>query len=201
MVKRLIPYVMTVLLTSGLVLLATAQNGSENMVAASLQARTANELKLLAQQGSQGTNTQDEQSIRQALQEWRQLYSYGDRKFSFDGYEHLYLNTDALLAYDNVAPKDTQVNGWRTYRSLWEAVINESFAGQQITRFEIHRVGVSGDLGWSAITFRFRAKNRGKDFYSSQHGTHIWRKVDGKWRIVHEHMTAPVKVNGEEVLP
>lgn len=144
---------------------------------------------------------QDEQAIRQALEQWRQLYSFGNRKFTFKGYEHLYINTDELLAYDNVAPKDTRITGWETYKSLWEAVINESFADQQITRFDIDRVEVSDNLGWSAITFRFRAKNQGKDFYSSQHGTHIWHKVDGKWRIVHEHMTAPVKVDGKEVTP
>ncbi|MDV2997058.1 MAG: hypothetical protein N4J56_006763 [Chroococcidiopsis sp. SAG 2025] len=145
--------------------------------------------------------TQDEQAISQALQEWRQLYSFGNRKFTFKGYEHLYINTNELLAYDNVAPKDTRIDGWETYKSLWESVINESFAEQQITRFDIDRVEVSNDLGWSGITFRFRAKNKGKDFYSSQHGTHIWHKVDGRWRIVHEHMTAPVKIGGREVLP
>lgn len=156
---------------------------------------------LAAQAEPSKTVNQDEQAIRQALQEWRQLYSYGNRKFTFKGYEHLYINTDELLAYDNVAPKDTQIDGWKTYKPLWETVINESFSGQQITRFDIDRVGVSGDLAWSGITFRFHAKNRGKDFYSSQHGTHIWRRADGKWRIIHEHMTAPVKVNGKEVTP
>lgn len=186
MIRRFIPYLTMALLTSGLILLDKPQSGYDRMVAASLQSTQAtNEQRV----------TQDEQSIRQALQEWRQLYSYGDRPFSFNGYEHLYINTDELLAYDNVAPEDTQINGWDTYRSTWEPVINENFTGQEITRFEIHRIGVSGDLAWSAITFWFRAKNQGTPFYSSQHGTHIWRKVDGKWRIVHEHMTAPVKVN------
>jgi ketosteroid isomerase-like protein len=193
MIRRFIPYFTIALLTSGLILFDKPQSRSDNMVAASLRSTlVTNERTLVAQ---------DEQAIRQALQEWRQLYSYGDRPFSFNGYEHLYINTDELLAYDNVAPDDTRINGWTTYRSVWEPVINENFTGQEITRFEIDRVGVSGDLAWSAITFWFRAKNQGKPFYSSQHGTHIWRKVDGNWRIIHEHMTAPVKVNGEEIIP
>ena len=58
-------------------------------------------------------DSQDEQAIRQRLQEFRQLYSPGNRKLSFDGYD-LYINTDELLAYDNLAPKDTQINGWKT---------------------------------------------------------------------------------------
>jgi ketosteroid isomerase-like protein len=192
MIKRFIPYITMVLLTSGLILLDKSHGNDKIVVASSQPTQATNARTRIAQ---------DEQSIRQALQEWRKLYSYGDRPFSFNGYEHLYVNTNELLAYDNVAPKDTQINGWKTYRSIWEPVINANFTGQEITRFEIHRVGVSGDLAWSAITFWFRAKNQGKPFYSSQHGTHIWRKVDGKWRIVHEHMTAPVKVNGEEIIP
>lgn len=145
-------------------------------------------------------NTQDQQAIRRRLQEFRRLYSPGNRKFSFEGYD-LYINTDELMAYDNLAPRDTQINGWNTYRPLWETVINESISGQQITRFDIDRIETSGDLGWSGITMRFRAKNRGKDIYGSQHFTHIWHKVNGKWRIVHEHAFSPVKVNGQEVLP
>lgn len=145
-------------------------------------------------------DSQDEQAIRQRLQEFRQLYSPGNRKFSFDGYD-LYINTDELLAYDNLAPRDTQINGWKTYKPLWDTVINESISSQQITRFDIDRVETSGDLGWSGITLRFRAKNKGKDFYGSQHLTHIWHKVNGRWRIVHEHAFAPVKVDGKEVTP
>lgn len=143
---------------------------------------------------------QDEQAIRQRLQEFRQLYSPGNRKFSFDGYD-LYINTEELHAYDDLSPKNTQIKGWKTYKSLWEAVINQSISEQRITRLDIDRIETSGDLGWSANTIRFRAKNQGKDFYGSQHFTHIWHKVDGKWRIVHEHAFSPVKENGKEVLP
>jgi hypothetical protein len=135
MIKRFIPYITIVLLTSGFILVDKSQSGNEKMAAASLQPTQVAERTLIVQ---------DEQAVRQALQEWRQLYSYGDRPFSFNGYEHLYINTDELLAYDNVPPEDTQINGWETYRSIWEPVINANFTRQEITRFEIHRIGVSG---------------------------------------------------------
>lgn len=47
------------------------------------------------------TNAQDQQAIRQRLQEFRRLYSFGNRKFSFEGYD-VYINTDELMAYDNL---------------------------------------------------------------------------------------------------
>lgn len=46
------------------------------------------------------TNTQEQQAIRQRLQEFRRLYSFGNRKFSFEGYD-VYINTDELMADDN----------------------------------------------------------------------------------------------------
>ncbi len=175
--------------------IATAQSSRPNAAIASLRTITTT-----AQANPAQTDTQDQQAIRQRLQELRRLYSPGNRKFGFAGYD-VYINTDELMAYDNLAPRDTQINGWNNYRSLWETVINQSISGQEITRFDIDRIQTSGDLGWSGSTIRFRAKNKGKDFYSSQHLTHIWHKVDGKWRIVHEHAFSPVKVNGKEVLP
>lgn len=161
-------------------------------------ARAASELLYPVSKNDQAVKAHDEEAIRQSLQEWRQLYSYGDKKFSFKGYEHLYINTDELLAYDNFSP-DTQTNGWKAYVALWEPLINAKFTGQVTTHFEVQRVETSGELGWSAIMQWFHAKADGKVFYSSQYGTHVWRKVNDRWRIVHEHLNGPVKVNGIEV--
>jgi hypothetical protein len=70
MIKRFIPYITIVLLTSGFILADKSQSGNEKMVAASLQSTQVAERTLIVK---------DEQAVRQALQEWRQLYSYGDR--------------------------------------------------------------------------------------------------------------------------
>lgn len=149
---------------------------------------------------SQDTLAEDGAAIRAALRRWRELYSYGDKPFSFAGFEDLYDGSGALLAYDNFSD-DTRTEGWAAYRALWEPLINASFTGQRIVRFDVHRVETSGRLGWSAIELWFTARRDGRPFDGSQYGTHVWRKADGRWRIVHEHMTGPVKVGGREAPP
>ncbi len=86
-------------------------------------------------------------------------------------------------------------------RRLWEPLINKSFTGQRITRFDVVRTEISGDLAWSAVSFWFEARRDGKPFASSQHATHIWRLTGGQWRIVHEHIMGPVLVGGREIRP
>lgn len=63
----------------------------------------------------------------------------------------------------------------------------------------MHRVETSGRLGWSAIELWFTARRDGRPFDGSQYGTHVWRKADGRWRIVHEHMTGPVKLGVDDM--
>jgi ketosteroid isomerase-like protein len=151
------------------------------------------------------THFQGEQADRAALavqlDRWRQLYGYGDKPFSFSGFEDLYVPDARLTAFDNFAPKDTYLSGWDSYRTLWEPLINSAFTGQVITRFDIVRSEVSGDLAWTAISFWFEAKRDGKPFASSQHATHIWHRIDGEWRIVHEHIMGPIIVEGRAIRP
>lgn len=137
--------------------------------------------------------------LRRQLDRWRELYSYGDKPFSFDGFEDLYVNDDSLTALDSFAPKDTYLRGWANYRALWEPLINQNFTGQVINRFDVLRVEVSGDMALTAHLMWFDAKRDGKPFSTSQAFTHVWRKLDGEWRIVHEHGMGPVLVGGREI--
>ena len=135
-----------------------------------------------------------------SLRRWCSLYSFGSRPFTFSGYEDLYAD-DSLTAFDNFAPKDTFLAGKDAYEALWEPLINERFSDQVIVRFDVVRTGHAGDLAWSAVSFWFDAKENGEPFSSSQHATHVWRLIDGKWRIVHEHIMGPILVDGSQIKP
>lgn len=52
---------------------------------------------------SQDKLAEDGAAIRAALRRWRELYSYGDKPFSFAGFEDLYDGSDALLAAASTA--------------------------------------------------------------------------------------------------
>lgn len=133
----------------------------------------------------------DRVEISHKLERWRNLFSAGEQQFSFTGYEDLYVNTDELIVYDSYAPTgyDREIRGWNNYRTLWEEYVPVDFPGWQITHLDITHIEVNGDIAWSALTFVGRGVKDGKEYVGGQHGTHIWKRIDGGWRIVHEHLT------------
>jgi ketosteroid isomerase-like protein len=149
--------------------------------------------------GNVDSNNDDVKKIRKQIVQWQQLFSPGEEQYSLNGYEHLYSQRDnELLIYDNYADKDTRWTGFDRYREIWEREINSNFPGFMMYRIEIDRIETSGDLAWSALTWWGSVVKDGKSFYPAQHATHIWRKVDDEWRIIHEHLTSGVKEDGKE---
>jgi ketosteroid isomerase-like protein len=145
------------------------------------------------------TNIEDIQQIRQLISQWQRLFSPGEEKYTLNGYEDLYVpDGDELLVYDNFSTENTRFTGFDTYRAIWEKTINEQFPGFIMYRAEIDRIEVSGNLGWSGLTWWGKVAKDGQIVYASQHGTHIWRKVDGKWQMLHEHLTGLAIENGRE---
>ncbi len=145
------------------------------------------------------------QAIRSQLERWRVVFSLTGlgKRFSLDGYENVFDSRgDNLLVFDSYVPAwaSTQIVGFDDYRTIWERDVNESFPGWTITRMDVVRIEVaaSGDMAWSAINFWGEGKRAdGTTYKGSQHGTHVWRLIEGDWRIVHEHLTAPITVRGE----
>lgn len=145
------------------------------------------------------------EAIRGQLERWRVMFSLtGQGKpFALAGYEDMFdTRGDNLLVFDSYVPvwASTQIVGFDDYRTVWERDVNESFPGWTITRMDVVRIDVakSGDLAWSAINFWGEGRQPdGTTYQGSQHGTHVWRLIDGDWRVVHEHLTAPITVRGE----
>lgn len=133
----------------------------------------------------------DRVEIQQKLERWRMLFSPGEQRFSFTGYENLYINTDELIVFDSYAPAgyNREIQGWDNYKALWERYIPIDFPNWKITRLNITRIEVQGDLAWSTLSFAGRGVKDGKEYVGGQHGTHVWKRIGEEWRIVHEHLT------------
>lgn len=143
--------------------------------------------------------------IREKLNRWRGLWSQTGkgRRFSVDGYRDLFVSGELapkMLTFDAYVPDwaSTQIDGFDDYRRIWNKDVNESFPNWTITRMDVLRVEVadSGDMAWSALNFWGEGTRDGERYEGSQHGTHVWTRVDGDWRILHEHLTAPITVRG-----
>lgn len=136
--------------------------------------------------------------IRQKLEQWKELFSPDEQQFSFTGYENLYVNTDELIVYDSYAPvgHNREIRGWDEYRMLWEKYIPLDFPNWRIIHLDITQIEVQGDLAWSTLSFVGQGSEDGQAYGGGQHGTHIWKHVEGEWRIVHEHLT---KMTDQEI--
>ncbi|PON14490.1 hypothetical protein C2W62_28815 [Candidatus Entotheonella serta] len=145
---------------------------------------------------------ESESAVRDILEQirrWQQLFTPGEAPYSLSSYEDLYTDgRDELLIYDNFATPDTRFTGFDRYRRTWEDQINANFPGLVMYRIHVDRIEFSGDLAWSALTWWGSVRKDGQTLHTSQHGTHTWRRQNGAWQIVHEHLSGPVKEQGEE---
>ncbi|MEM8797022.1 MAG: nuclear transport factor 2 family protein [Pseudomonadota bacterium] len=139
----------------------------------------------------------DVRAILERIAKWQHLFSPGPQPYTLTGYEDLYVQgADDLIAYDNYAERDTKWFGFATYRRIWEREINTNFPGFIMNLIEVDRVEVSGDLAWTAFTWYGSIITPDGAAYPAQHSTHGWRRVDGVWKIAHEHLTSGVKYEG-----
>ena len=138
-------------------------------------------------------------SIRNRIAKWQQLFSPDRDRYTLNGYEDLFSGRgDELLVYDNYAEAETRWFGFERYREVWEHGINANFPKIIVYRIEVDRIEVRNEWAWSAFTWWGETEKDGQTLWPAQHATHVWHKIDGDWRIVHEHLTSGVKEKGQE---
>ncbi|QFS52516.1 YybH family protein [Nostoc sphaeroides] len=138
----------------------------------------------------------DEEAIRKILLgKWRKLWSTGNGKFTFKGYEQLFLTNDSFTSVSTLSPSLTLINNWQTYSDIWEPYMNREPNTWKITQIDVNKISVAGDMAWSSINLYGQDTLDGKELHTSEHCTHIWRKIDGQWSIVYEHVSGPINLN------
>ncbi len=138
------------------------------------------------------------EAIRGRIARWQELFSPDTEQYSLSGYEELFAQGPGdLLVYDNFAERETRWYGFDVYRATWEQQINSNFPTFVMFRVDIDEIQVHGDIAWSAFTWFGTVVDHGEEQVVSQHATHVWRLIDGLWRIRHEHLTSGVKEAGQ----
>ncbi|MFL5335470.1 MAG: YybH family protein, partial [Geminicoccaceae bacterium] len=99
-----------------------------------------------------------------------------------------------LVSYDRAPPLATRgIDRLALERWLagWDGPVNGEMR-------EL-RIDVSGDVAFSASLNRMYARaKRGKDMDLWVRATLGFRKIEGRWRIVHEHISVPFYMDGSE---
>ena len=91
-------------------------------------------------------------------------------------------------------PTTSIMDGWHAFVRHWEQAIGgmDSFDCElkDVLRLEVH-----GDIAWTALVLGVDAvlAGSGEPLKAEQQVTLVWgREADG-WRIVHEHLSGPVR--------
>ena len=113
-----------------------------------------------------------------------------------DALEHL-VNGDAapFLALWSHADDVTVMGGFGAYETGWERVSENArfaaarFRGGQLSGVERLAAGASGDLGYAVWIERgqVRVEGRAEPGPLAVRVTHVFRREDGAWRIIHRH--------------
>ena len=81
-------------------------------------------------------------------------------------------------------------SGWADLEVMFRNVASW-FSDSAEYEFEVVAAGASGDLAYTVGYERNRVKVEGEPRTYTLRATHVYRREDGQWRIVHRHADVP----------
>lgn len=81
-------------------------------------------------------------------------------------------------------------SGWTDLGPIFREVASW-FSNSQEYEFEVIAAGASGDLAYTVGYKRNKVDVEGRPRVFSLRVTHVYRREDGRWRIVHRHADLP----------
>jgi ketosteroid isomerase-like protein len=103
-------------------------------------------------------------------------------------------DTKAILAFDTNSPASTIMNGWKAYSETWVPYMKGAGFWETV-KVDVIKSDVVGDFAYTALTYTASAQPEGtanREIYTN-HATLVWKKSENSWKVVHEHISAPVK--------
>ena len=102
----------------------------------------------------------------------------------------VYVPDETLVVFDVVPPR--QYVGWKAYKKDWEDFLALFDSAITVELTDLHVTTVR-TLGYGHSIQRVTGRMRdGKTLDLTVRVTDVYRKVKGKWLIVHEHVSVPV---------
>jgi len=102
----------------------------------------------------------------------------------------VYVPNETLVVFDVVPPR--QYVGWKAYKKDWEDFLALFDGTIMVELTDLHVTTVSS-VGYGHSIQRVSGHMRdGKTLDLTVRVTDVYRKVKGKWLIVHEHVSVPV---------
>jgi len=100
-----------------------------------------------------------------------------------------YVTGETLLVFDAIPPR--QYQGWKAYRDDWQGVLDQCADSPKMEITDLS-VEVEGSLAYSHSIQHFACTGaKGNAVGLTMRTTDIYRKIQGKWLVVHEHNSVP----------
>jgi uncharacterized protein (TIGR02246 family) len=129
---------------------------------------------------------EDEKAIRELNSRFEAAVKARD----LDKLMSCYISDDSLVLFDAVPPR--QYAGAKAVRKDYEDFLSV-FPGTIDSRISDAKITVDTNLAYSHFIDTWTATDKdGKQVQLVFRVTDVYRKTDGKWRIVHEHVSFPV---------
>ena len=138
------------------------------------------------------TQSQSETEIRNMIADWQKAVTACDVPKVMTYY------APNVLAFDAVGK--LQFKGAKAYGAHWQACIDHCKGPMT---FEVHELGVTAAKQVAFGHYVVRCGGEGPD--GAQHtswlrATACFQKLDGQWKIVHEHFSAPFEMPSGKAL-
>ena len=134
------------------------------------------------------TAADDESQIRALIQEWAAAVRAKDVNAVMRHY------APNVVVFDVMPP--LFVKGAEPYRCNWQDWFDALDDGPVDFQFVELQRAVGGDLAYCFSVNRLRARYRDGTRHDAQtRATACFRKIDGRWLVVHEHASVPMPVS------
>lgn len=90
------------------------------------------------------------------------------------------------------------VSGWKDVEPAFRTVASW-FSDSEDFEFEVIAAGASGDLAYTVGYERNKVQVEGRPSTYTLRVTHVYRREDGVWRIVHRHADFPPGAESDEL--
>ncbi|MBB4005369.1 YybH family protein [Aurantimonas endophytica] len=129
--------------------------------------------------------TTNEEQIRALRNEWLEAA----QSRNLDRLMETYYPGPDYLGYDVMPPFIFE--GWDMFRAHWKRFF-DMFDGDPIFEWGATKIHCSGDVAFSTGLTRFAGSIEGKAFDMWTRETLGYRKFEGSWRIIHDHVSVPI---------
>ena len=128
--------------------------------------------------------------IRRLTEQWINIWSPKDKPFTGEGFEEIFATgKNEILVFDNFQNEVVVLHSLEEYIDTWKPLM-KGFSYWNVDLEDNWSISIDGDLAVTTFSWVGGGKTKdGKEVKAKQYGTHTWKRLNGQWRLVHEHLT------------